>query len=205
MVTDSLYAPYVDEKYRDFTSRLSTSDTLPRLVIRVPILRKLAKEIDWKEYEIKWHEDVMLIGLAIGGSKLSPEEKVEELKGLLPYLSAWDQTDIIITVFKNKKKNKDVYTPFFSSLLIDERTFPKRLGIVWLMSNRKELDRDETLEMIINADDENEYYISIAVAWAFSFFYADDPSIKPYLDKLSPKTRKLAERKIRESRRCEPL
>ena len=105
----------------------------------------------------------------------------------------------------NKKKNKDVYTPFFSSLLIDERTFPKRLGIVWLMSNRKELDRDETLEMIINADDENEYYISIAVAWAFSFFYADDPSIKPYLDKLSPKTRKLAERKIRESRRCEPL
>ena len=109
MVTDSLYAPYVDEKYRDFTSRLSTSDTLPRLGIRVPILRKLAKEIDWKEYEIKWHEDVMLIGLAIGGSKLSPEEKVEELKGLLPYLSAWDQTDIILTVFKIKKKNKDVF------------------------------------------------------------------------------------------------
>ena len=185
MVTDSLYAPYVDEKYRDFTSRLSTSDTLPRIGIRVPILRKLAKEIDWRDYEIKWHEDVMLIGLAIGGSKLSPEEKIEELKGLLPYLSAWDQTDIILTVFEIKKKNKDVYTQFFSSLLEDERTFSKRLGIVWLMSNRKELDRDKTLEMIINSDDENEYYISIAVAWAFSFFYADDPSIKPYLDKLT--------------------
>ena len=205
MVTDSLFAPYADEKYKDFTSRLSTSDTLPRLGIRVPILRKLAKEIDWREYEIKWHEDVILIGLAIGGSDLSPKDKIQELKKLLPYLSAWDQTDIIITVFKIKKKNKDEYLQFFTSLLEDERTFPKRLGIVWLMSNRKELDRDETLEKIINADDEDVYYISLAVAWAFSFFYIDDPEIKILLDRLSPKTRKLAERKIRESRRSKPL
>ena len=131
--------------------------------------------------------------------------KIQELKKLLPYLSAWDQTDIIITVFKIKKKNKDVYLQFFTSLLEDERTFPKRLGIVWLMSNRKELDRDETLEKIINADDEDVYYISLAVAWAFSFFYIDDPEIKILLDRLSPKTRKLAERKIRESRRSKPL
>ena len=205
MVTDSLFAPSVDAKYKDFTSRLSTSDTLPRLGIRVPILRKLAKEIDWREYEIKWHEDVILIGLAIGGSDLSPKDKIQELKKLLPYLSAWDQTDIINTVFKIKKKNKDVYLQFFTSLLEDERTFPKRLGIVWLMSNRKELDRDETLEKIINADDEDVYYISLAVAWAFSFFYIDDPEIKILLDRLSPKTRKLAERKIRESRRSKPL
>lgn len=205
MVTDSLFAPYADEKYKDFTSRLSTSDTLPRLGIRVPILRKLAKEIDWREYEIKWHEDVILIGLAIGSSDLSPKDKIQELKKLLPYLSAWDQTDIINTVFKIKKKNKDVYLQFFTSLLEDERTFPKRLGIVWLMSNRKELDRDETLEKIINADDEDAYYISLAVAWAFSFFYIDDPEIKILLDRLSPKTRKLAERKIRESRRSKPL
>ena len=146
-----------------------------------------------------------MIGLAIGGSDLSPKDKIQELKKLLPYLSAWDQTDIIITVFKIKKKNKDVYLQFFTSLLEDERTFPKRLGIVWLMSNRKELDRDETLEKIINADDEDVYYISLAVAWAFSFFYIDDPEIKILLDRLSPKTRKLAERKIRESRRSKPL
>ena len=106
MVTDSLFAPYVDEKYKDFTSRLSTSDTLPRLGIRVPILRKLAKEIDWREYEIKWHEDVILIGLAIGDSDLSPKDKIQELKKLLPYLSAWDQTDIKKKKKKKKKKNK---------------------------------------------------------------------------------------------------
>lgn len=205
MVTDSLYAPYLDSEYKDFTSRLSTTDTLPRAGMRIPILRQLAKDFDWREYEIKWHEDVILKGLAIGLSKLSPEEKIEELKALLPFLSSWDQTDIIVTVFKIKKKNREVYLPFFLSLLEDGHVFTKRLGIVWLMSNRKELNRDETLERIINSDDENEYYISMAVAWAFSSFYADDPEIKDKLNKLSPGTRRLAERKIRESRRCKPL
>ena len=205
MVTDSLYAPYLDSEYKDFTSRLSTTDTLPRAGMRIPILRQLAKDFDWREYEIKWHEDVILKGLAIGLSKLSPEEKIEELKDLLPLLSSWDQTDIIVTVFKIKKKNREVYLPFFLSLLEDGHVFTKRLGIVWLMSNRKELDRDETLERIINSDDEGEYYISMAVAWAFSSFYADDPEIKDQLNKLSPGTRRLAERKIRESRRCKPL
>ena len=164
MVTDSLYAPYLDSEYKDFTSRLSTTDTLPRAGMRIPILRQLAKDFDWREYEIKWHEDVILKGLAIGLSKLSPEEKIEELKALLPFLSSWDQTDIIVTVFKIKKKNREVYLPFFLSLLEDGHVFTKRLGIVWLMSNRKELNRDETLERIINSDDENEYYISMAVA-----------------------------------------
>ncbi len=205
MVTDSLYAPYLDSEYKDFTSRLSTTDTLPRAGMRIPILRQLAKDFDWREYEIKWHEDVILKGLAIGLSKLSPEEKIEKLKALLPFLSSWDQTDIIVTVFKIKKKNREVYLPFFLSLLEDGHVFTKRLGIVWLMSNRKELNRDETLERIINSDDESEYYISMAVAWAFSSFYADDPEIKDKLNKLSPGTRRLAERKIRESRRCKPL
>ena len=127
------------------------------------------------------------------------------MKTILPYLSTWDQTDVIMTVFKLKKNNKDVYLPFFTSLLEDERVFPKRMGIVWLMSNRKGLDRDETLKRIISSDDENQYYISMAVAWAFSFFYIDDPETRIYLEKLSPKTRKLAERKIRESRRSKPL
>ena len=76
MVTDSLYAPYLDSEYKDFTSRLSTTDTLPRAGMRIPILRQLAKDFDWREYEIKWHEDVILKGLAIGLSKLSPEEKI---------------------------------------------------------------------------------------------------------------------------------
>ena len=84
MVTDPLYAPYYDEKFRAFISGLSTTDTLPRFGIRLPVLEKISREIDWRELEIKWHEDVILTGLAIGNSSLTPIEKVEELKKLLP-------------------------------------------------------------------------------------------------------------------------
>ena len=73
------------------------------------------------------------------------------------------------------------------------------------MGNRKKLSDIDTLSLVINSDDEKEYFVSMAVAWAFSAYYADDPGIKPLLQKLSLTTRKRAERKIRESRRCVPL
>ena len=71
MVTDSLFAPYIDEKYRKFALSLSPSDKLPRVGIRIPILRKLSKEVDWREIEINYMEDVILKGLAMGFSKES--------------------------------------------------------------------------------------------------------------------------------------
>ncbi|MGN1163527.1 MAG: hypothetical protein ACI4S4_01840, partial [Candidatus Ornithospirochaeta sp.] len=121
MVTDSLYRPYTDEKFRSFASSLSTTDALPRFGMRLPVLEKMSKEIDWRKIEIKWHEDVILIGLAIGNSSLTPEEKVEELKFLLSHLSTWDQTDSIAPRFKARKKNKEVFYAFFSSLLSSEK------------------------------------------------------------------------------------
>ena len=201
MVTDPLYALYYDEKFRAFISGLSTTDTLPRFGIRLPVLEKISREIDWKDLEIKWHEDVILTGLAIGNSSLTPIEKVEELKKLLPYLSTWDQTDSIASRFKVRKKNKEVFYAFFTSLLSSSLVFPRRLGIVWLMGNRREFDEDQILSLIINADIEDEYFISMAVAWSFASFVADDYSFMERFGELAPETRKKAERKIRESRR----
>ena len=69
------------------------------------------------------------------------------------------------------------------------------------MGNRREFDEDQILSLIINADIEDEYFISMAVAWSFASFVADDYSVMERLGELAPETRKKAERKIRESRR----
>ena len=69
------------------------------------------------------------------------------------------------------------------------------------MSNRKYYDKEQTLLAIINADDEKEYYISMAVAWAFSFFVIDDPTFISWQDKLQNTTRKRALQKLRDSKR----
>ncbi len=204
MVTDTLYFPYEDEKYRLFALSLSPTDTLPRKGIRIPVLRKLAKSISPDDIEIRYHEDVILKGLAIGGEKTGAEEKLDKLTRLLPYLSSWDQTDTIVSAFRAEEEERDDYYRYFSSLLERKEVFPKRLGIVWLMTNRKLYGQKEVTDSIINADDEGEYYISMAVAWALSFLIIDDREVLSRLDEVSGITRKRTMQKLRDSYRFNP-
>ncbi len=204
MVTDVLYAPYVDEKYRVFASSLSPTDTLERKGIRIPVLRKLAVAVNPDDIEIRYHEDVILMGLAIGEEKTPPEEKLKRLTRLLPFLSSWDQTDTIVSAFKPEENEKDRYYSYFSSLLEITDVFPKRLGIVWLMTMRKLLDRKAVTDLIIKADDGNEYYISMAVAWALSALITDDRTLMSRLDEVSAVTKKRTEQKLRDSFRFNP-
>ena len=84
----------------------------------------------------------------------------------------------------------------------DERIFPRRLAIVYLMSHRKDYEDQDMLLSSITDADSSEYYISMAVAWALSFFYIDDNErALPYFDKVSEQTRKRAWQKVRDSRR----
>lgn len=107
MDTEQLYDKYKDANYKKFAKSLSPTDKLDRIGIRIPDLRKLAKTIKADDIEIKYHEDVILKGLAIANEKISFNEKAKKLDKLLPYLSSWDQTDIIQSAFKPTKSNKE--------------------------------------------------------------------------------------------------
>ena len=203
MVTDKLYDEYADEKYSEFTSKLTKNHDLPYRGVRIPVLRKIAKELDSFPYEIKWHEDVLLRGFYITSRKVPFSEMKAMITSHLEYLQTWDEVDTLAASIKPKKAELDEVYAFFFSLLEDERTMPRRLGIVALMSLRKLYPdkRTELLDAIAAADSE-EYYISMAVAWALSSFYIDDRTTEAWFDKISPETRKRAEQKIRDSRRC---
>jgi 3-methyladenine DNA glycosylase AlkD len=204
LVTDSLYAPYTDEKYRNFAKGLSPTDTLERKGIRIPVLRKLSKAISPGEIDITYHEDVILKGLAIGHEKTKTEVKLDKLTTLLPFLSSWDQTDTIVSAFRPKDSEKELFYSYFASLTESKEVYSRRLGIVWLMTNRKLYNRKESIDRIIRADDEEEYYISMAVAWALSFFIIDDNSLLGRLGEVSAVTRKRTEQKLRDSYRFNP-
>lgn len=201
MVTDKLYESYRDDKYKAFSSRLSLTDTLPRAGIRIPVLRSIAKNVKSDDIEIRYHEDVILKALALAYEKSPFDDKKNRLNAIFPYLSSWDQTDVIATGFPVKAKNKDFLYSYFHGLLSDERIYPRRLGIVWLMSNRKHFDSKSVIKDIINADIEDEYYISMAIAWALSMFYIDDEENLKYFDAVLPKTLQRTKQKIRDSKR----
>ena len=202
MDTEALYAPYRDERTRIFNERISNDPIYPFAGMRIPMLRKLAKDLDPDSIEIRFHEDVTLRGLAIASMKAPLAVKLEKLDELLPLITAWDHTDVIASSLKPGKGEKDEALTYFLQLLKDERIFPRRLAIVYLMSHRKDYEDQDMLLSSITDADSNEYYISMAVAWALSFFYIDDNErALPYFDKVSEQTRKRAWQKVRDSRR----
>lgn len=202
MDTDSIYKDYIDPDYLSFAQKLSKTDTIARAGIRIPILRKLAKDVSFDEVDIKYHEDVILKGLSLAFEKNLFEKKIDRLNSLLPYLSSWDQTDTIQSGYKPKNKDREQMISYFADLLDSKSVFPKRFGIVWIICNRKEIGLDKAINLIVKADDETEYYISMAVAWALSIFYFDDAAKTiSKLDYVSKTTKQRTLQKIRESKR----
>ena len=165
------------------------------------MLRRLAKEVDPEDITIRYHEDVTLKGLAIISSRIPFTDKLNAIDALIPYMTTWDHTDVIASSLKPGRKDKEIAKIYSLSLLNDTRPFARRLGIVFLMSRRKDYDSNELLDAITAADNE-EYYVSMAVAWALSVFYIDDrEAAERWFNKISEATRKRTWQKIRDSRR----
>lgn len=202
MDTESLYQPYAEEGYRLFSERLTKIHDLPYKGVRIPRLRTLARALDDFPYEIRYHEDVLLRGFWIASRRISFSNMIPLIQSQLPFLSTWDEADSFAAAIKVKVPDAEAAYSFFLSLLDAERPMVCRLGIVALMSNHRlfHAHRDSMLEAIAGADSD-DYYISMAVAWAFSFFIIDDPSARSFLPHLSEATRKRTEQKLRDSHR----
>ena len=201
MDTDALYEGLASESYRAFSAKVSRDTRYPVKGVKIPELRKLAKKLGDESFPIVYHEDVILRGIQIGGWKKPFREKAKALDDLFPYMSAWDHSDAVASSLRIARCDREEALSYFLSLLGDSRIFPRRTAIVFLMSNRKLYDRAMLLDAI-TASDSDDYYISMAVAWALSFFYIDDRSTEEYFGKVSEATRKRTLQKIKDSRRC---
>ena len=191
------YSGLIDEKYRDFSTKIVKDDTLPVLGVRIPDIRKLAKKLESMDFPILCHEDVLLKGLMIASRKTTFSDKSAMLDELLPCLSAWDHSDIIGSALKIMKGDEEDAFRYFSSLLKSEMIYAKRIGIVYLFTHRT-LYRDKDILSLITAADSDEYYISMAIAWAIQVFWKEDSSVIERI-RVSDRTRKRAEQKIRDS------
>ena len=123
-------------------------------------------------------------------------------RNLLRKLAHDPETDAFASALKIRKNDSDTAYEYFMSLLGRERIMERRLGIVSLMKNRK-LFADKKSEILeaITASDSDEYYISMAVAWALTSFIMDDRDNEAWLEKLSDATRQKTKQKIRDSER----
>ena len=169
---------YIDEKFKDFTSALIPG-ARPILGVRVPILRKFAKEIaegDWQTYLREASEDsyeeVAIKGFVIGYAKA-------ELKGLLPYIAEhiekiddWSLCDGFCSNLKVAEKHRKEFLEFLLPYAKIDDEFKQRVVAVMLMTYYLTDDYiDMSLEVLDSLKNE-KYYCKMSVAWAIATAWA---------------------------------
>lgn len=145
--------------------------------VRVPYLRKLAKEIiknDVKNfldnYSVETHEEFLLKGIVIGISKLSLEEKFAYLEKFVPEIYDWSGCDIVISSFKFKDNELNRVYDFILRYRYSNYEYETRFMIIMLFNFIK-ADYLDKIREILETEKFDKYYSQMAAAWLISTMF----------------------------------
>lgn len=201
-----------DLKYKEFYSSLCPNgDEI--IGVRVPELRKMAKEIAVQDYaqflqtcEDKYYEELVLQGLVIGYAKISIQETFEYLKKFVPKINSWAVCDTTCSNLKITKKHMKEMWEFLEQYINSQNEYEIRFALVMYLNYYM---TDEYIDEILQKVDKitnKEYYVQMAIAWLISFAYIKQKDkIEKYLQKnnLDKFTQNKSIQKICESFRVE--
>lgn len=172
-----------DEKYQKFHSNLCPNvDNI--MGVRIPVLRKLAKEIakteNIEDYLARasneYYEEIMLQGMVIGLSKMKVEDTILYTKDFVPKINNWAICDVFCAGLKIVKKSPEKFWIFIIEYLNAKDEFAVRFGIVMLLDYYiTEEYITKVLEQIDQIKHEG-YYVKMAVAWLISIAYIKFPN-----------------------------
>lgn len=171
-----------DNKYKEFHSGLCPG-TDKILGVRVPVLRKYAKELvdeDWeatyKNIGNEYYEEILLQGMILGIVKIDVELKLQYLEEFIPKIDNWAVCDVTCAGLKIVKKNEETVFKFLQKYLNSEKEFELRFAIVMLLDH---YITDEYVDKVIQILDSTKhteyYYVKMAVAWTLSIIYIKYP------------------------------
>lgn len=169
-----------DESYRQFNAKIVQSKK-EMLGIRVPILRKIAKEIakgDSLSYlnvcQNHYYEEVLLEGLVIAQLK---EDAIAYpyFEKFLPKIDNWAICDMVVSSMKRVKKNKGIYEVRIQKWLKDPHPFTVRIGLILLLSYYIEETYLTNIFALVEQIDRKEYYIQMGIAWLLSVCFVKFP------------------------------
>lgn len=191
-----------DDVFADFQRKLLCTDKKV-IGVRTPDLKKIAKNLKGRYYEIKDFPDeyyeTTFVKLCLAG-KLSYDELLGEMDFLLEKVDSWALTDTFIpSCLKNKEEE---FIPRIYSLIEDGREFFQRYALVLLL---KFYVKREYLALVFDCvlkADNDKYYVHMASAWLVAeviIKYYEEGKNFLSLKKLDKKTHNKAIQKARES------
>lgn len=199
-----------DRDYALFQAKLTPTAPADTIIgVRVPVLRKLAKELikenDYSDFiedlPHRYYDENMLHGLILSEYK-DCEDCIKEVDRFLPYVDNWAVCDIMSP--KIFKKNKERLIEKIREWSASKLTYTCRFGLEMLMTHFLDEDFRAYYLEIPAAVRSEEYYVRMMVAWFFATALSKQwDATLPYITdrRLDPWTHNKAIQKARESRR----
>lgn len=157
-----------DPEYKAFNDKLANTK-LPTIGVRIPMLRKIAKEYFGLIDEIfdsftgrtPYFEEILCLGIVLSKAKLELSARKEYILSWLKYVDSWALTDT--AVYQPKEREKEEYFDFLAILSKGDKEFFIRYGAVGLFKYIDERPSD-VLE-VYKGVKFGAYYVDMAVAW----------------------------------------
>ncbi len=178
-----------DEKYADFHSKLMPTVERSLIIgVRVPMLRKYAKDLSKKEEAAaflsvlphKYYEENNLHAFLIQGIS-DIDLLLAELERFLPYTDNWATCDMLRP--KIFAKHKDKLLERIHQWLASDHTYTVRYAIGMLLVHFLDEDFSPEYPKLVADIKSEEYYINMMRAWYFAEALAKQyDSILPYIE-----------------------
>ena len=175
-----------DVKYRDFQSGL-IPNIPPETVIgvRVPELRKLAKEIGADEAFLaelphEYYDENLLHALIITGIK-DKQECLRRTVEFLPFVDNWAVCDVLS--LKCFKSSPEELLPDIRRWIASDQTYTIRFGVGCLMEFFLDEHFKPEYPEIVSKIRSDEYYVNMMIAWYFATALAKRyEAVLPYIE-----------------------
>ncbi len=194
--------------YKKFNARIIPTQQ-KTIGVRIPALRKLAKEIAQgnaeefiKQDKQNIYEMIMLEGMTISYMNKPFTELRPFTENFLDKVDNWAQIDSTVCNFKNIKKTPSEVLTVVKEWLCSEKEFVVRAGLVILLAHYVERKNLETIFTLSQEIHHRGYYVHMGNAWLISVCMAKfpDETIRFFQNNsLDAKTHNKAIQKSRES------
>ncbi len=157
-------------------------DSKPAIGVKVPVLRKMAKEIakgDYKsfvrEYPEEYFEQETLKAFVIGYAKDDLEEIIKIADEFIPTIHDWSVNDSFCQNFTIARGHRKRVFQWLMKYVSSDKEYEQRVVAVLLMSHFLVDDYYEQVLSVMEKLDNPGYYTQMGVAWCVATAYAKYP------------------------------
>lgn len=206
-----------EPRVRDFAASLIPGAGGSILGVRIPRLRALAKKLareDWLPLfdsllEAEWMEELLLCGMLPGYAPCVPlEVRLEAIRRYTPRITNWSLCDTCCATYHFARRNQLQVWQFLQPYLQSQEEFPARFGVVMLLGHFvRDAEWAPAVAAVLPTVPAKGFYAEMALGWCLCELHIHHPeAAAPLLEEstspLRPTVLAMAQRKIRESRRC---